>query len=95
MAKVIQIIDVNSVGHTVRLSDGSTAFLAHRGQGVNIGDDFEDLPVIGSAGLNGPVGAEIKAAPAATKVDFEIGPEGQAKMREIVGAKPADAEKPE
>ena len=43
MAKIIQIIDVNSEGHRVRLDDGSLHTIAHGGQSPQVGDELVEL----------------------------------------------------
>lgn len=47
MAKIIQIIDVDSDGHRVRLDDGRVVHMLHGGQHPEIGQEFteaEKLP---------------------------------------------------
>ena len=43
MAKIIQIIDVNSDGHQVRLDDGRTVTVLHSHQPAQLGDEFAEL----------------------------------------------------
>ena len=43
MAKIIQIIDVNSEGHQVRLDDGFLHTIAHGGQSPQVGDELVEL----------------------------------------------------
>jgi hypothetical protein len=44
MAKIIQVIDVNSEGHTFRLSDGSMVSAPHGGEHYSIGDEWGKAP---------------------------------------------------
>ena len=42
MPKIIQVIDVDSLGHKVRLDDGRVMFLHYTGRDISIGSDVED-----------------------------------------------------
>ncbi len=43
MAKIIQIIDVNSEGHQVRLDNGFLHTIAHGGQSPQVGDKLMEI----------------------------------------------------
>lgn len=43
MMTVIQILDTNSVGHSVRLSTGHTVVIPHSGHEVTIGTQVENI----------------------------------------------------
>ena len=44
MPKILQVIDVNSDGHVVRLSDGSVATIPHGADVPCVGAEFGDPP---------------------------------------------------
>ena len=46
MAKILAILDVNSDGHVVRLSDGSTATLPHGGPVPTVGEELLGPPTL-------------------------------------------------
>ena len=45
MAKIIQVLDVNSEGHRVRLDNGWTAVIPHNSREVVIGAEFPSLVI--------------------------------------------------
>ncbi len=59
MAKIIQILDVNSDGHRVRLSDGRAVTIPHgHGDSITVGDEYTIPPSLEF--LNGPAqGSQI------------------------------------
>lgn len=42
MPKIIQILNVDSHGHQVRLSDGSLAIVTHSGEEISVGTEVTD-----------------------------------------------------
>ena len=62
MAKIIQIIDVDSAGHQVRLDNGFLHTIAHGGQSPQVGEELVEethAPTIGQ--LNSPEQEQAQA----------------------------------